>query len=189
MQRRKELQYALVLNAATKPLNVFVVTGLIVAALLLDVAWLFAVAIVCWLALFVITFFDEREAVRVGERARAARRALAPKLAAPALTRRWEAVLAARAAIARDSSPLLPEADSLVDALRPTFAQLQRIHDALATGPKAGRERLQARYEHLLDELDQAVATLETVHAELLVNDGLEHDELVAELRARLTGA
>jgi len=46
---------------------------------------------------------------------------------------------------------------------------------------------LQARLEHLLDELDQAVATLETVHAELLVNDGLEHDELVAELRARLS--
>jgi hypothetical protein len=183
---RRELQRALALNAATKPVNVVVPAAVVVAGLLAGATWLLAVAFVTWLALLVATFFDEREARAVGERARAARRAPAPELTAPALTRRWEAVLAARAAIARDSSPLLPEVDSLVAALRPTFEQAQRIHDALATGPRGGRERLQARLEHLLDEIEKVVSTLETVHAELLVSDGLEHDELIAELRARL---
>ena len=185
---RGELQRALVLNAATKPLNVLVPTGVVVAALLAGATWLLAVALVTWLALSVTTFFDEREALAVGERRRAARRAPAPALTATSLVRRWHAASAARAAIreAGANALLNGEVDALVDALRPTVWQAQRIHDALTAGPRAGRDRLQARFEHLLDEIDQVVATLETVHAEILVSDGLEHDELVAELRARL---
>ncbi len=186
---RGELQRALVLNAATKPLNVLVPAGVVIAALLTGATWLLAVASVCWLALSVTTFFDEREALAVGERRRAARRVPAPPaLTAQALVRRWQAALAARAAIreAGANALLNGEVDALVDALRPTVWQAQRIHDALAAGPRAGRDRLQARLERLLDEIDQAVATLETVHAEILVSDGIEHDELVAELRARL---
>ncbi len=184
---RGELQLALALNAATKPLNVAVPTGVTLAGLFLETPWLLPLAFVCWLALGVVTFFDEREATAVGARVRAARRAPAPRLPplVPALARRWDAALAARAAIRRDGAGalLLSEVDALVEALRPTVAQTQRINDALLTSSGPARDRLQARLIQLLDEIDQVVATLETVHAEILVAD---QDELVADLRARL---
>jgi hypothetical protein len=185
---RGELQRALALNAATKPLNVIAPAGVLVAGLLVGTTWLVAVAVVTWLALLVATFFDEREAIAVGERVRAARRAPAPRLPTlvPALARRWDAALAARASIRRDGADaplLMHEVDALVEALRPTVEHAQRIHDALLTGSGAARERLQARLRQLLDEIDQVVATLETVHAELLVAD---QDELLADLRARV---
>ena len=134
---RGELQLALALNAATKPLNVAVPTGVTLAGLFLETPWLLPLAFVCWLALGVVTFFDEREATAVGERVRAVRRAPAPRLPplVPALARRWDAALAARAAIGRDGAGalLLGEVDALVEALRPTVAQTQRINDALLT--------------------------------------------------------
>lgn len=188
---RRQLRHALVLNAATKPVNVFVPTAVTLAGLVLQTAWLLPLALVCWLALVFNTFFDEAEARAVGERLRACRRAVAPRvpppaLTAPALTRRWEAALAARAAIRRDGtgSPLLArEVDALVEALRATVERAQRIHDALGARSATTRERLQARLDQLLDEIDQVVATLETVHAEILVAD---QDDLVADLRARV---
>ncbi len=183
---RRELQRALALNAATKPLNVLAPAGVLVAALLVGTMWLVAVALVTWLALLVTTFFDEREATAVGERLRAARRAPALRLPplVPALARRWDAALAARASIQRDGdAPLLMhEVEALVEALRPSVAQAQRIDDALLKSTGPARERLRARLDQLLDEIDQVVATLETVHAEILVSD---QDELIADLRAR----
>jgi hypothetical protein len=183
---RRELQRALALNAATKPLNVLAPAGVLVAALLVGTMWLVAVALVTWLALLVTTFFDEREATAVGERLRAARRAPALRLPplVPALARRWDAALAARASIQRDGdAPLLMhEVEALVEALRPSVAQAQRIDDALLRSTGPARERLRARLDQLLDEIDQVVATLETVHAEILVSD---QDELIADLRAR----
>ena len=183
---RRELQRALALNAATKPLNVLAPAGVLVAALLVGAMWLVAVALVTWLALLVTTFFDEREATAVGARLRAARRAPALRLPplVPALARRWDAALAARASIQRDgdSALLMHEVEALVEALRPSVAQAQRIDDALLKSTGPARERLRARLDQLLDEIDQVVATLETVHAEILVAD---QDELIADLRAR----
>ena len=133
-----------------------------------------------------MTFFDEREATAVGRGCAPPGVPPAPRLPplVPALARRWDAALAARAAIRRDGAGalLLGEVDALVEALRPTVAQTQRINDALLTSSGPARDRLQARLDQLLDEIDQVVATLETVHAEILV---AEQDELVAELRAR----
>ena len=160
--------------------------GVLVAALLVGAMWLVAVALVTWLALLVTTFFDDREATAVGERLRAARRAPALRLPplVPALARRWDAALAARASIQRDgdSALLMHEVEALVEALRPSVAQAQRIDDALLKSTGPARERLRARLDQLLDEIDQVVATLETVHAEILVSD---QDELIADLRAR----
>ena len=78
---------------------------------------------------------------------------------------------------------LLGEVDALVEALRPTVAQAQRINDALLTGLGGGARTPAGAPRSALDEIDQVVATLETVHAEILVAD---QDELIADLRARV---
>src|SRR3954471_19385326 len=66
---RATLRRDLAVNAATKPVNVIVPAGVLVAGLLLGTAWLIPVAAVVYVVLAVMTFFDEREAGRVGERA------------------------------------------------------------------------------------------------------------------------
>ena len=217
---RRDLRRALVLNAATKPVNVLVPSGVVVAGLLVQTPWLLLVAFVCWLALLVTTFFDEREAWSVGERERAARRGPAPRvraepIVAPAIARRWEAALAARAsirhAVEASEAPLedvTREVDALIAAMRPNAARAQRIHEALAADPPErlrrrverepsealeaklrALERLQHRLDRLLAEIDHVVTTLQTVHAEILAADGVEQDELagqVSDLRTRV---
>ena len=211
---RCELRHALVLNAATKPVNVLVPAGVVVATLLLQVPWLALVALVCWVALVVTTFFDEDEAWAVGERARAARRGPAPHVRVdaavsdPAIAGRWQAAIAARAsirvAVEASEAPLedvTREVDALIEAMRPNAGRAQRIHDVLAADPPAtlrrrverepsaalraklsALERLQERLDRLLAEMDQVVTTLQTVHAEILVTDGIEQDALAGQL-------
>jgi fatty acid desaturase len=71
---RRDLRRALALNALIHPVPGLVAAGVLVAAVLLGAAWLALVAVACWLVLATMTFFDEREAEKVGERARARRR-------------------------------------------------------------------------------------------------------------------
>ena len=68
MPTRKDLTRVLVVNAMTKPVNVTIPAAVLTAGLLLAVPWLIPVALVCWLALVVVTFFDEREAESAGRR-------------------------------------------------------------------------------------------------------------------------
>ena len=141
-----------------------------------------------------MTFFDEDEARAVGERLRACAahaRAAGPRR--PALTAAGDRSGAGTRRLRRaqrsgavrlSAAPLTREVDALVEALRaPRVERAQRIHDALAARSATTRERLQARLDQLLDEIDQVVATLEDVHAEILVAD---QDDLVADLRARV---
>src|SRR3954463_13819450 len=65
---RATLRRDLAVNAATKPVNVIVPAGVLVAGLLLGTAWLIPVAAVIYVVLAVMTFFDEGEAERVGHR-------------------------------------------------------------------------------------------------------------------------
>lgn len=153
---RDQLPRALVLNAVTKPLNVVVPAGVVVAGLLVGAVWLVVVAAAVWLALVGATFFDEREAQRVGERARAGRQVTAPKAGAqpaafaPAIGRRLEAALAARdsihAAVEATDSPhadVVAEVDALVAAMEGDAARAQRIHAFLAQEvPDAIRRRI-----------------------------------------------
>jgi hypothetical protein len=46
----------------------------------------------------------------------------------------------------------------------------------------AALERLQRRLAKLLDEMDNVVTTLQTVHAEILASDGLEQTELAGQV-------
>jgi phosphatidylglycerophosphate synthase len=65
---RSELQRSLVVNALTKPLNVLVPAAVVVAGIVLGALWLVAVAVVVYAVLAALTFFDGREAERVGKR-------------------------------------------------------------------------------------------------------------------------
>jgi len=224
---RTELRRALVLNALVHPVNVLVPAAVLVAAAVFGAAWLALVAIACWVVLAGVTFFDEREAKRVGERVRAARRGAAARID-PAefsieIGARVKAANAARAAIhaaiGASRSPLAGlagEVDALVAAMNADAARAQKIHGFLAAESLPALERrvaqeprapvraaleakldaftrLRKRLDDLLAEMDHVVATLQTVHAEMLAADDLEQaDEQgalagqVSDLRAKV---
>jgi hypothetical protein len=224
---RSDLRRALVLNALAHPVNVLVPAAVLVAAAIFGAAWLALVAVACWLVLAGMTFFDEREAERVGERVRAARRGAAVRVD-PAefsieIGARVKAANAAReaihAAIAASPSPLAGvagEVDALLAAMNADAARAQRIHGFLAAESLAALERrinregsgsvretleaklaalkrLRKRLGGLLGEMDNVVAALQTVQAELLAADDLEQAAeegalagQISELRAKV---
>src|SRR4051812_47918357 len=114
---RNDLTRALAVNAMTKPVNVVIPASVLAAGLLLAVPWLIPVALVCWLALVVMTFLDEQEAHLVGDRLRAvARPVLAPRaptgVFTPEIAARVRAASGARTAIrsaAHESGSLLED--------------------------------------------------------------------------------
>jgi len=219
---RSELSRALVVNALAAPLNVFLPTAVLIAAILLDAWWLAVVAIACWLGLAAHTFFDEREARRVGERVRAGRRkpAVSPGELNPLIGARVKAAIEARgairAAIASSPDALLDvehEVDELVAAIEADALRAQRIVEFLSHQESAGAlerrieqehdadvraalaakhqsfERLRERLGRLSGQMDQVVATLQTVHAEILAAESVPERELagqVSELRAEV---
>jgi hypothetical protein len=201
---RRDLRRALVVNALTKPANVLAPASVMLATILLGAPWLVPVAVVCWLALVAQTFFDEREATRVGERARLSRpRAVAyelprpPTFAALEIAARVRAARSARAsiqvAVGGSASPLedvAREVDALVVALEGHAVRAQRIREFLdGEAPDDLRERVRRRLDQLFEEMDHVVTALQTVHAEILVTDGLEQGALagrVSELRANV---
>ncbi|WP_028062213.1 hypothetical protein [Solirubrobacter soli] len=196
---RKELSLVLAVNAVTKPVNVLAPAIVLVAALALGVLWLAPVAVVCWLALVTVTFFDEREAREAGSRARSAARREPPPVPrtttrfAPEIAARVRAASAARAAITAEASDdVNREVAGLVLALQGHAERAQRIHAFLAEQPAADADaldRLRQRLAAMLTEMDEVVTTLQTVRAELLAVDGLGQTELaaqVSELRARV---
>jgi hypothetical protein len=140
---RGELRRALVLNALIHPVSVLVPAGVLVAAALLGASWLAIVAVFCWLVLATMTFFDEREAERVGQRARARRRSAAapadPALFSLEIGARIKAANAAgaaiHAAVTSSRSPLAgvtAEVDALLAAMHTDALRAQRIHEFLA---------------------------------------------------------
>jgi hypothetical protein len=187
---RADLRRALAVNALTKPLNVLVGAGVAVAGLLLGAAWLVAVALIFWLALSTATFFDAREAQRVGERMRSARRARPPPRRArepatfaPPIAARVRAASAARAsiraAIDGAASPLedvAAEVDALVDAMEADAIRAQRIHDFLAKESPAALERRMAH------EPNDAVRAALGAKLKAVVRVQERQDRLLAEL-------
>ena len=65
---RRTLQRRIAVNALTKPLNLCVLAVLVVAGIVLDLALVaIPIAVVAYLVLSAITFFDSGEAERVGQ--------------------------------------------------------------------------------------------------------------------------
>lgn len=201
---RATLRRDLAVNAATKPLNVAVPAAVAVAGLLLGTVWLLPVAAVVYVVLAVMTFFDEREAERVGERAygkpKAGRldpAALADPIRAQVLAARAEAARIDRTVRAADLpfAAVSEEVDRLVAALEATARRAQRLYDYLSDQDRpsdlerrAGAQRdaghagaAQALSEQaailrsLNDQLQRAGAEMEEVNASL----GAVHGRLV----------
>jgi hypothetical protein len=221
---RNELRRALVVNAIASPVNVLVPTGVLIAGVLIGAWWLAVVALVCWLALALHTFFDERAAKRVGARVQAtagrARPAVSPGAFTPLIGGRVKAAVAARAAIheaiAAGHVPLADvrrEVDALVAAMEADAVRAQRILQFLSGQESAASleqriaqetnepvraalqskqrafTRLRERLSLLMAEMDQVVATLQTVQAEIFAADDVEEHALasrVSELRANV---
>ena len=198
---REELRRALVVNALTKPVNILVPALVVVAASLLGAGLLIAVALICWLGLAFVTFFDEDEAALVGRRRRATARATRPPAApvaepstpviAQRVRRAHAAADAVQEAVRESELPLADvtgEVDALVTLIERNAARADRMHRFLAEHPlpaaapeeqRRAVARLEARHRELLGEIDRAASALDTVHAEVLAADGL------AELGAR----
>jgi hypothetical protein len=153
---REHLGRALAVNALTKPVNVAVPAAVVVAGAVLGTVWLMVVAVACYAALAAITFFDDREAERVGQRLYSARADDAPlpridpaTLAAP-IRQRVEAALSAQASIdealtASDASldNVASEVDELVSGMNTIAARADRVHDYLERcDPGALRRRI-----------------------------------------------
>ncbi len=141
---RSHLQRALVVNAATKPVTILVTAAVAAGALLLGTTWLLGVAVVVYLALVALTFFDGDEAERVGDdvygraRPKEQRRLktgdLAPPIRAHVERARREAGTV-RQTIAGSSlsfAEVGSEIDGLVGAIEKIAARSQRVWTYLA---------------------------------------------------------
>jgi hypothetical protein len=183
---RGELNRLLVGNALAKPWpNLVVPVVLAAAGALAGVGWLVApVALVVWLALAAITYFDGDEAERVAQRARGQRRALAsaeprvdPRTLAPPIARQLRDVLAQeeriRQAIERADLP---------------FAEVSQEVDTFVRAAERTADRAQLLYEYLADQDQVRVEErLRTVRAAAASGDESQRalaDALAAQLDA-----
>jgi hypothetical protein len=150
-QTRAELTRTLAVNAATKPVNVAVPAAVAVAGLALHAIWLLPIAVVVYVVLAVMTFFDGREADAVANRRRALRQADDAVQTArldPRIGRFLDGALHEEQLIRRtiaDSdvgyADLSSEVDDLVRALRSIARRAQRLCDYLATQDAAALEQ------------------------------------------------
>jgi hypothetical protein len=140
---RGALARRLALNAATKPLNVGVFAVLVVAGIALHLVILVgAIAIVAYLVLVALTFFDTEEAKRVADELYGERRpagttldvgALDPRIAAPVRQAR-DTAAAIRDAIAQADHPfddVVDDVDALVAAMDTSARRAQLIASTL----------------------------------------------------------
>jgi hypothetical protein len=177
---RRRLRRELAVNAATKPVNVAAPAAVAIGAFVLGAPWLLVVAAVLYVALAVMTFFDEEEAERVGREA-SARPTLpsAVKLDADIraqleAARRQEARIAATAEHADlPFAEVREEAARLVAAVEDTAVRAQRLRDELEA---QDRPRLQARLRQLEagPPDPERAATARAVREQCAVLDELE---------------
>jgi hypothetical protein len=150
---RGALARRLAVNAVTKPLNVAVLGGLIAVGIVLDlVVVVGAIAIVAYLVLVALTFFDADEAERIGNELYAGRRpattptldvgTLEPRIAALVQQAR-ETAAGIRDAIAQADHPfddVAADVDALVAAMDTSARRAQLISSTLAEQARAGQD-------------------------------------------------
>ena len=161
---RRTLTRQLVLNAASRPLNLAVPLGIAAAALFLHALWLLPFAVAVYVAMSLATFFDGDEAERVGratyERSRASER---PRLETSTLAR-----------------PI---------ALKLEQARVEeaRIRDAIEQAP-VPRFDVTDEVARLMVGLDKLAERAQQIHAYLATQDGPAVRERLHALRAAATG-
>ncbi len=205
---RSQLQKQLVLNAATKPVNIAVPAAVAVTAILVA-PWLYAVAAIVYVALAATTFFDEDEAKRVGDKAYGRVRTvgsggdLDPKTLVAPIRAQLEAARAEQAAITRtiEGSDLAwadvtGEVNGLVGAIEAAARRAQKLNGYLASQDVNDIDRRIRAYQQ--DGQAETAQALQTQRAELERLDGMlrkaygEMEQVNAALKtvhARLVGA
>ena len=149
---RGALARRLAVNAATKPLNVAVLGALIAVGIVLNlVVVVGAIAIVAYLVLVALTFFDAEEAERVGNELYAGRDRIPPTLDVGTLEPRIAALVqqaretaaGIRDAIAQADHPfddVAADVDALVAAMDTSARRAQLISSTLAEQARAGQD-------------------------------------------------
>jgi hypothetical protein len=145
VQTRSQLTRAIAVNAATKPVNIVVPAAIAVVGALVGISWLWAVAVLVYVALVVATFFDADEAEAVGKRSRAgddekpAQRQLDPAQLAPPIAERLQQALSEERQIRQtiegadvDLADVSSEVDGLVTNLEKSAQRAQLVYDYLA---------------------------------------------------------
>ena len=183
---RGALARRLAVNAATKPVNVAVLGALIAVGIVLNlVVVVGAIAIVAYLVLVALTFFDAEEAERVGDELYAGRRpggrerapaldvaTLEPRIAA-LVQRARETAAGIRDAIAQADHPfddVAADVDALVAAMDTSARRAQLISSTLAEQARAGQD---------IAGLDRTIADLRRR------DDDADVRALVADLEAQ----
>ena len=173
---RKELQRALVVNAATKPVNVVVPAAVAVLGLIIGTVWLLPVAALVYVALAVVTFFDTDEADKVADRMygrdpaalKRAEETRARKVGeyAPPIAEQLESALdqerQIRQVIVDSDLPfdeVSAEVDALVRAMERIADRAQKVYVFLATQDREGVERRLAHLRAGGDDLSEADRT------------------------------
>jgi chromosome segregation ATPase len=194
---RGALARRLAVNAATKPLNVAVLGALIAVGIVLNlVVVVGAIAIVAYLVLVALTFFDADEAERIGNELYAGRRGgrdrgapaldvgtLEPRIAALVQQAR-ETAAGIRDAIAQADHPfddVAADVDALVAAMDTSARRAQLISSTLAGQARAGQD---------IAGLDRTIADLrgraDDADVRALVADLEAQRDATARLQERL---
>jgi hypothetical protein len=157
---RRLLARALVVDAATRPLNIAVAVGVVVAAAVLGAWWLLPIGLVVYVGMVGATLFDGDRAERVGrktyERKRAERR---PK---------------------EDGLPAL--APPVTEKLALARVEEQRIRKAIEEAPLPMQD-VGEEVERLMQALDNLAVRADTVYGYLQNEDAGAIEERVARLR------
>ena len=171
LQTRSQLTRAIAVNAATKPVNIVVPAAVAVVGALIGISWLWAVAVVVYVALVVATFFDADEAEKVGKRSRGveagkpAQRQLDPAQLAPPIAERLQQALAEEQQIRQtiegadvDLTEVSGEVDGLVTNLEKSAQRAQLVYSYLSEQDSRTLERRARELEQNKDPDSQRAA-------------------------------
>jgi hypothetical protein len=196
---RAELNRLLIGNALTKPLpNILVPAVIALGGLVLGIGPLaIAIAVVCWLALSAITYFDADEAERVGAELRAKRRQrfekthprVLPSALAPPIAERLQAVISEQArisqAIERADLPFADvagEVDVFVRAAEQTASRAQLLYEYLADHDRRAVERRLAELQSTDDPSKRALRDAVQAQAVALMRGAEQLDRFYTEM-------
>lgn len=171
LQTRSQLTRAIAVNAATKPINIIVPAAVAVVGALIGISWLWAVAVLVYVALVIATFFDANEAEAVGKRSRGveagkpAQRQLDPAQLAPPIAERLQQALAEEQQIRQtiegadvDLTEVDSEVDGLVGNLEKSAQRAQLVYDYLSEQDSRTLERRAGELERRKDPDSQRAA-------------------------------
>lgn len=196
---RAELNRLLIGNALTKPMPNIIVPAVIAAGgLILGLGGIaLVIAVVCWLALAAITYFDGDEAERVADELRSRRRRafekvnprVLPSALAPPIAQRLQAVISEQdritQAIQRAELPfdeVSGEVDVFVRAAEKTASRAQLLYEYLSDHDPRAVERRLAELQSADDPSKRALRDAVEAQAAALRRGSQQLDRFYTEM-------